>query len=155
MEGKNYSFKLKTEKINYQNLEWEEISTQELSRNFEGTKCLNINGLIKISNCNINFHLESNINKWNTRGESKIRLRFKKDEFTPNEMVEYLRIIELIVADEYKKEINISGFIIYFEKNDLQVDIWKRKSEDIIFEWVLRNVLSSENTIKIQKEADR
>lgn len=155
LKGRNYSFETKVEKKEYRNLEWEEISTQAYVRIFDETKYLNTNGAIRIRDCEIDFHLESNINEWNTRSQNRVHLRFKKGEFTPNQMIEYLKIVELIMEDEYKNDCNVSGFIIYFEKNDTQVDIWKRKGENLIFEWAIRNILSSETTIEIKKEADR
>lgn len=155
--GKNYNFQFKSEKKEYQNLEWEEVSTIELIRTFQETKYLNTNGLIKISNCDIDFCLESYINEWQTRSQNRIKLRFRKGEFTPNQMVDYLRVIELIISDEYKNENNLSGFILYIEKNNSQVDIWNsaKEVENIVLEWAIRNILSSEKAIKIVKEIDR
>lgn len=155
MKGRNYSFEIKLEKREYRNLEWDEITTQEYIRLFDETKYLNTNGIIKIKNCEIDFYLESNVNEWNTRSQNKIHLRFKKGEFTPNQMIEYLKIVELIMEDEYKNSRNVSGFIIYFEKNNTQADIWKRKGGNLTFEWAIRNILSSKKTIEIKKEADR
>lgn len=155
LEGKNYSFQPQLEKKKYRNVEWDEVSTRENIRFFQETKYLNTNGLVKISNCDIDFYLESNINEGDTRSQNSIKLRFKKEEFTPNQMVDYLRIVELIISDEYKNKINLSGFILYFEKNNLQVDLFDRKGENIVLEWAIRNLLSSEKTIKIIKEADR
>lgn len=155
LKGKNYLFEIKPEKREYRNLEWDEITTQEYVRIFDETKYLNTNGIIRIKDCEVDFYLESNINEWNTRSQNRIHLRFKKGEFTPNQMIEYLKIMELVMEDEYKNDRNVSGFIIYFEKNDTKVDIWKRKDENLTFEWAIRNILSSEKTIEIKKEADR
>ena len=136
-------------------MEWDSISTKQLIRHYKSTKSLSVNGLIKIENSDIDITVESNSNEWNTRLQNQIDLRFQKGKFSHEEMLRYLRILELIVLDEYRANLNPSGLVLYFERNETKIE-WRREENKLLtLEWCLRNILKSENAYQIKNEADR
>lgn len=149
-----YCFEHISNKKDYRNLEWDSLSTKQLIRHHKSTKSLNVNGLIKIENSDVDITIESNSNEWNTRLQNRIDLRFQKDKFSHEEMLNYLRILELIVLDEYRTNLNPSGFVLYFERNETKIE-WREENKLLTLEWCLRNILKSESTYQIKNEADR
>lgn len=153
LKTSQYYFEVVENKRQNRNLEWDGLSTNQIIRKFEKTKCVNINGTINLVNCDFDITLE-NSDYYYTSMKNLIQLRFKKNEFHYGEMLRYLNIMNLIVLDEYKQNINPSGFILYIEKKNCIKKIETEKKM-LTFEWCLRNILSSETVYKVTNEADR